>query len=76
MDDVKSSHQDKEVNDIFLKWPERTYGEDEIGKVKEVRGLKHDYLAMILDFTANGRLRLNMVEYTKHIIEIFHMTWG
>ena len=29
VDDIKSSHQNKEVNDNFLKWLERTYGENE-----------------------------------------------
>lgn len=54
-----------------MKWLERTYGEDGIGEVKVVRGLKHDYLAMILDFTTEGKLRLDMVEYTKQMIKDF-----
>ena len=37
--------------------------------MKVVRGLKHDYLAMILDFTIKRKLRLNMVEYTRQMIK-------
>ena len=71
VDDIKSSHKNKEVNDSFLKWLERTYGEDGIGEVKVVRGLKHDYLAMVLDFTTKGKLKLDMVDYTKNLIQDF-----
>jgi len=44
--------------------------------VKVVRGLKHDYLAMTLDFTIKGKLRLNMVEYTKKMIKDFPYDLG
>jgi len=65
VDAIKSSHKNKEVDDRFFKWLEKTYGEDGIGRVKVVRGLKHDYLAMILDFNTKGKLKLDMVDYTK-----------
>ena len=71
VDDIKSSHKNKEVNDRFFKWLEKTYGEDGIGRVKVVRGLKHDYLAMTLDFNTKGKLKLDMVDYTKKLIQDF-----
>jgi hypothetical protein len=51
VDDLKASHEDPKVNDEFAEWCENTYGSDELGHVKVVHGDKHDYLAMILDFS-------------------------
>ena len=68
VDDIKASHVQSKVNDEFLKWLEKTYGEDGIGKVKTTRGLIHDYLAMKLDFTNRGKLRLDMTDYIKGMI--------
>ena len=34
VDDIKSSHIDPRVNDEFLEWQIKQYGEDGIGKVK------------------------------------------
>eukprot|EP00978_Attheya_sp_CCMP212_P020733 scaffold59680_cov31-Attheya_sp.AAC.1 len=50
VDGIKSSHVNSKVNDKFLVWLEKTYGEDGIGSVKTTRGKRHDYLAMVLDF--------------------------
>ena len=58
VDDLKSSHVDSKVNDRFLEWLEKTYASDEIGQVKTVRGTRHDYLAMILDFSIPGVLQV------------------
>ena len=63
VDDIKSSHVEPEVN--------KTYGEDGIGNVKATRGKRHDYLAMILDFSSAGVLKLNMVDYIKGILKDF-----
>jgi hypothetical protein len=54
VDDLKSSHEDPKVNDKFLEWLQQMYGNDGIAKVKAVRGPRHDYLAMILDFSVPG----------------------
>ena len=40
VDDVMASHVDKKVNDDFLDWANKEYGE--IGKVKASRGKVHD----------------------------------
>ena len=71
VDDLKSSHVDPRVNNKFHKWLEKTYGEDGIGEVKCTRGNIHDYLAMGLDFSLSGALRLNMVPYVKGMCEDF-----
>ncbi len=71
VDDLKSSHVDPKVNDHFAIWCENTYGSDDLGHVKVVRGKVHDYLAMILDFTQDGALGLDMIYYIEGMIEEF-----
>jgi hypothetical protein len=71
VDDLKSSHVDPKVNDEFAKWCEKTYGSDDLGHVKVVRGKVHDYLAMIMDFTQEGALKVDMRYYIKGMIEEF-----
>ena len=44
VDDLKISHVDKKVNDRFIEWVDELYGDDEIGRVKAVRGKKNDTL--------------------------------
>ena len=46
----KSSHINPRVNDEFLEWLIKQYGEDGIGKVKATQGTKHNYLGMNLEF--------------------------
>jgi hypothetical protein len=71
VDDLKSSHVDSRVNDNFAQWCETTYGSDDLGHVKVVRGKTHDYLGMILHFTDNGAMKVDMVYYIKGMIEDF-----
>jgi hypothetical protein len=71
VDDVKASHVDPKVNDDFYNWCESTYGSEETGHVTVTRGKKHDYLAMTLDYTEDGKLRVDMRDYVKGMIEEF-----
>jgi hypothetical protein len=71
VDNLKSSHVDSRVNDNFAQWCEKTYGSDDLGHVKVVRGKIHDYLGMILDFTDNGAMKVDMVYYIKGMFEEF-----
>jgi hypothetical protein len=71
VDDLKSSHVDPKVNDDFLKWLEMTYGDPKIGQVKAIRGKRHDYLAMNLDYNIPGVVKIDMVDYVKGMIEDF-----
>ena len=71
VDDLKSSHVDSKVNDEFLEWLEKTYASDDIGHVKAARGNRHDYLAMILDFSIPGVLQVDMTPYVNSMIEEF-----
>jgi hypothetical protein len=71
VDDLKSSHVDPNVNDDFLEWLKMMYADDNIGEVKAVRGKKHDYLAMTLDYSIPGVLRVDMTAYVKSMIKDF-----
>ncbi|KAG7374511.1 reverse transcriptase RNA-dependent DNA polymerase [Nitzschia inconspicua] len=71
VDDLKSSHVDPKVNDEFLKWLENKYASDNVGKINAVRGKRHDYLAMWLDYTEEGVLQVDMRPYVKSMIEDF-----
>jgi hypothetical protein len=67
VDDLKSSHKRKGINDDFLKWLNKMYGK--YGAVKAVRGLRHDYLGMVLDFTEKGKVKIDMVDYVAKMLE-------
>jgi len=62
---------DSKVNDQFLEWLKTKYASDEIGEVKVMRGKKHDYLAMTLDYSLPGVLRVDMTKYVKSMINDF-----
>jgi hypothetical protein len=62
---------DPKVNDAFHTWCEKIYGSDKVGHVKVVQGKIHDYLAMILDFSTPGALKLDMKYYIRNMIEEF-----
>jgi hypothetical protein len=71
VDDLKSSHMNKKVNDEFHTWCENKYGSDKVGHLKVMRGDKHDYLAMILDYSEKGALKVDMRYYIDGMIEDF-----
>ena len=60
---------DPKVNDEFIKWVNKLYGDDEISRVKATRGKKHDYLGMILDYNKDGEVHIDMKYYICNMIE-------
>jgi hypothetical protein len=62
---------DPSVNDDFLLWLKQKYAADNIGKVKVVRGHRHDYLAMVLDFSIPGVVKVDMTAYIKGMVNEF-----
>ena len=40
-----------------------------MGKIKAIRGKVHDYLAMVLNFTVPGQVKVNMTDYIKSMVE-------
>ena len=69
VDDVLSSHMHPEVNDEFLKWLNKKYGS--YGEVKAKRGDVHDYLGMKLDFREKGKVKIDMTDYVKEMVDSF-----
>ena len=69
VDDLKSSHIDPKVNDRFLEWLEKKYGDKNLGSVKAVRGKIHHYLGMTLDYTTPQKVKLKMKEYIEQMIK-------
>ena len=69
VDDLKTSHKLKEVNDEFLEWLEATYRK--IADVKGIPGTCHDYLAMNLDFSESGVMKVDMVDYLTDMVKDF-----
>ena len=69
IDDLKSSHEDKTVNDKFEKWLQDKYGEH--GKVKAHCGAKHDYLGMVLDYSVKRKITVDMTGYIKDMLAEF-----
>ena len=47
------------------------YGNGDIGHVTTVRGKKHDYLAMNLDYSQTEKLKVSMKYYIDDMIEEF-----
>jgi hypothetical protein len=56
---------------LNLLWLEKMYGDKDIAPVKATRGKIHDYLAMKLDFTEKGKLKLDMVDYVNNMVKEF-----
>ena len=71
VDDLKISHVDPKVNDEFIKWVDKLYGDDEIGRVKATRGKVHDYLGMILDYSNKNEVKIDMKYYVQNMLDQF-----
>ena len=69
IDDVMSSTMDPEVNTEFLDWMNKMYGS--IKEMKGVRGKVHDYLGMILDFSEEGVMKVDMRDYVQKMLKEF-----
>ena len=54
----------------FVEWLRMKYGSD-VNKLKVHRGKKHDYLAMNLDYTVKGQVKIDMIDYVKSILKDF-----
>jgi hypothetical protein len=59
------------VNDKFYEWLESMYADPGIAPIKSTRGRIHEYLAMKLDYSTPGGVKVNMTEYIKGMIKEF-----
>jgi hypothetical protein len=69
VDNLKSSHKSKLVNNKFEKWLNSMYGKH--GRVTATRGGVHNYLRMELDYRKQGELKINMTKYVKNMLNNF-----
>jgi len=69
VDDIKSSHEDSKVNDEFHDWLQQMYGD--VAEVKSTRGKIHDYLGMILDYSIESKVGIDMRYYVKDMCSEF-----
>jgi nucleoside-specific outer membrane channel protein Tsx len=74
VDDLKSSHKLKSVNDKFEKWLNSMYGKHR--KVTPTRGQVHNYLRMELDYQKQGELKINMTKYVENMLNDFLLKLG
>jgi hypothetical protein len=49
----------------------KMYGDKDIAPVNATRGKIHDYVAMKLNFTEKGKLKLDMVDYVDNMVNDF-----
>jgi hypothetical protein len=74
VDDLKSSHKSKLVNNKFEKWLSSMYGKH--GSVTATCGQVHDYLRMELDSRKQGELKINMTKYVENMLNDFPVKLG
>jgi hypothetical protein len=66
VDDLKISHEETRVVDDFIKDLETEFGKET--SLSKSRGKVHDSLGMILDFSVQGELQVNMIPYVKMVL--------
>jgi hypothetical protein len=64
-----SSHVDSKINDKSHKWLNEKYGK--FGEVKVTRGKILDYLGMRFDFSEPGKVKVDMIDYVKEMLDDF-----
>ena len=74
VDDMMSSHMDSKVNDEFLIWLNKMYGE--YSDVKFTRGEIHDFLGVVYDFTEPGKVKVDMVDYVQQMLNDFSVEFS
>ena len=67
VNNLKVSHKDLTQVESFGDWFEETYGK----KVTRHTGKVHDYLGMIFDYSQDGKVIINQIEYIKQIFDKF-----
>jgi hypothetical protein len=74
VDNLKSSHKSKSVNNKFEKWLNSMYGKH--GRVTATRGQVHDYLGVKLDYQKQGELKINIAKYVENMLNKFPVKLG
>jgi hypothetical protein len=69
VDNLMCSHKEPKVNDDFVKWLNKLYGNH--GKVTVTRGDIHDYLGMTFNFSVKGKVMIDMIDYMESMVDDF-----
>jgi hypothetical protein len=69
IDDLKVSHMDTKTVDDFVLWANDTYGQ--LKPCTTTRGKIHEYLGMKLDYSVEGQVAIDMVDYVKSMVTFF-----
>ena len=69
VDDLKISHESAKVVDEFIEWAREKY--EDVTPIKPSRGKKHDYLAMMLDYSTPGVVKIDMANYITKVLDEF-----
>jgi Reverse transcriptase (RNA-dependent DNA polymerase) len=67
VDDLKISHVNEGVVDSILEKLNQAYGKETPLVIN--KGQTHDYLGMVLDFSTEGKCKINMKNYIEEILE-------
>jgi hypothetical protein len=70
VDNLKSSHKSKSVNNKFEKWLNSMYS------IIVTGGRIHDYLGMELDYRKQGELKIKMTKYVENMLNDFPVKLG
>jgi hypothetical protein len=62
---------DPKVNDNFLLWLIGEYTSNQIGEIKAVREMMHDYLTMTLTFLLPEVVKVDTTQYVNQILKDF-----
>ena len=66
VDDLKISHASSKVVTSFIEQLQERYGKE--APLTITRGNKHEYLGMLLDYTTDGKVRIDMTKYINTIL--------
>ena len=69
VDDIMSSHRDKQVNTVFGKWLNMKYGKHK--PVELIRSNRYEFLGMNFDFTEPKVLKIDMCGHVDDMVDIF-----
>ena len=70
VDDLKASHVEEDVVEEFVAWVVKNYS-DENGTVTVCRGKIHPFLAIVIDYSEDGILKIDMTKYVGEVLADF-----
>lgn len=73
VDNLKISHVDPKIVTKIIEMLNSVYGQEVVGgkraKLTIKRGVKHEYLGMLLDYSEKGHVKIDMTDYFRRMLE-------